>query len=87
MIVVSVLVGFAYAILLTLVFKHARFILKDNGITEVGMIFLTGYIAYLTSELTGFSGVITMLFCGITLSHFNNYNMSENGVKAAKYNI
>lgn len=84
-IVVSVLIGFVFALLLTLVFKYARFILKDNGVTEVGLIFLTGYISYLASELLGFSGVITMLFCGITLSHFNTYNMSAAGVQASKY--
>lgn len=84
-ILVSVLIGFVFALILTLVFKYARFILKDNGVTEVGLIFLTGYISYLASELLGFSGVITMLFCGITLSHFNIYNMSASGVQASKY--
>lgn len=48
-IVVSVLIGAAFAFLLTLLFKHARFILKDKGITEVGLIFLTGFISYLAS--------------------------------------
>jgi NhaP-type Na+/H+ or K+/H+ antiporter len=85
MIIVSILIGFICAILLTLIFKYARFILKDKGITEVGLLFLTGYISYLASELLGFSGVITMLFCGITLSHFNTYNMSPQGVAASKY--
>ena len=84
-ILVSVLIGFVFALILTLVFKYARFILKDNGVTEVGLIFLTGYISYLASELLGFSGVITMLFCGITLSHFNIDNMSASGVQASKY--
>jgi sodium/hydrogen exchanger 8 len=51
----------------------------------MGLIFLTGYISYLASELLGSSGVITMLFCGITLSHFNTYNLSSQGVEASKY--
>lgn len=83
-ILVSILIGFVFAIVLTLIFKHARFLVKDKGVTEVGLIFLTGYIAYLASELAGFSGVISMLFCGITLSHFNTYNMSSAGTQAAK---
>jgi sodium/hydrogen exchanger 8 len=57
---------------------------RDQGVTEVGLIFLTGYISYLASELAGFSGVISMLFCGITLAHFNTYNMSATGTQAAK---
>lgn len=84
MILVSILIGFVFAILLTLVFKHARFLVRDQGVTEVGLIFLTGYISYLASELAGFSGVISMLFCGITLAHFNTYNMSATGTQAAK---
>jgi len=84
MIVVSIAIGLVFAILLTLMFKHSRFVLKSKGVSEVSLIFLTGYMSYIVSELLGLSGVITMLFCGITLSHFNTYNMSEQGVKTSR---
>lgn len=85
MIFASVGIGLAFALILTILFKHGRFILKDKGVTEVALIFLTGYMSYITSELLEFSGVITMLFCGITLAHFNVYNMSRQGIQAARY--
>lgn len=84
MIAASVAIGLVFSLALTLVFKSSRFVLKNKGVTEVSMIFLTGYISYIVSELLDFSGVITMLFCGITLSHFNTYNMSEEGVKTSR---
>jgi NhaP-type Na+/H+ or K+/H+ antiporter len=84
MILASMSIGLAFAVALTLVFKHARFILRDKGITEVSLIFLTGYMSYIASELFEYSGVITMLFCGITLAHFNTYNMSSVGIKTSK---
>lgn len=83
MIAASIAIGLAFAILLTLVFKYSRFLIKTKGVSEISLIFLTGYMSYIVSELLGFSGVITMLFCGITLSHFNRYNMSEEGVKTS----
>ena len=61
-----------------------RFLLAEKGIAEVALILLTGYSAYILSEWAGCSGVISMLFCGITLSHFNIYNMSDEGRISAK---
>ncbi len=46
---------------------------------------MTGYGGYIISEWCKFSGVISMLFCGITLSHFNIYNLTEEGKSATKY--
>ena len=83
-IVVSVLIGIAYSIFLTFLFKACRFIVHTRGITELGLTFLVGYIAYLTSEIIGYSGIISMMVVGIMLSHFNIYNMSKSGVETSK---
>lgn len=51
MIAASVAIGLAFALLLTLIFKHSRFVLKNKGVTEVSLIFLAGYMSYIVSEL------------------------------------
>ena len=50
----------------------------------MALIVLTGYGSYILSEFATFSGVISMLFCGITLSHFNIYNLTPEGKISAK---
>jgi NhaP-type Na+/H+ or K+/H+ antiporter len=48
-VVVSVLIGIAFSIVITLIFKHFRFINHTKGIADVGLTFLVGLVAYLTS--------------------------------------
>lgn len=80
----SMLIGIIAAFITTFLFRKFRFLVSKEGIAEVGLTMLTGYGAYICGEWVQFSGVISMLFCGITLSHFNTYNLSENGKMAAK---
>lgn len=72
----SVAIGIVGALITTFIFKTCRFLVTGNGIAEVSLIILTGYSTYISSEWATFSGIISMLFCGITLSHFNVYNLS-----------
>jgi NhaP-type Na+/H+ or K+/H+ antiporter len=80
----SILIGFVTGFLTTIVFKNLRFLVKEEGISEMALTILTGYIAYLFSEWCEFSGVISMLFCGTILSHYNVYNMTAIGCDATK---
>lgn len=81
----SIVIGIISGIITTLMFKHLRFLLTEKGVAEVALVLLTGYSAYILSEWASMSGVISMLFCGITLSHFNVYNLSDEGRISAKY--
>ena len=80
----SILIGIIAGLLTTLIFKHMRFLLAEKGVAEVALILITGYSGYILSEWAKCSGVISMLFCGITLSHFNTYNLSEEGKVSSK---
>jgi len=80
----SIFVGFVAGIVTTIVFKNLRFLVKEEGISEMALTILTGYIAYLFSEWLEFSGVISMLFCGTILSHYNVYNISAVGCETTK---
>ena len=80
----SILIGIIAGLLTTFFFKHMRFLLAEKGVAEVALILLTGYSAYILSEWAKCSGVISMLFCGITLSHLNIYNLSQEGRISSK---
>jgi NhaP-type Na+/H+ or K+/H+ antiporter len=80
----SMLVGFVMGILTTIIFKNFRFLVKEEGISEVALTILTGFISYFISECFSFSGVISMLFCGTILSHYNVYNISAVGCETTK---
>jgi NhaP-type Na+/H+ or K+/H+ antiporter len=51
----------------------------------VALTMLSGFFSYVFSEWLGFSGVISMLFCGTVLSHYNVYNLTHQGKEATKY--
>lgn len=59
-------------------FKHSQF-LTSNPVIEVTMLYLFGFMSYVIAEIFDMSGVITVLVCGISLSHFNFYNLSTTG--------
>lgn len=53
--------------------------MKEKGISEVALTILAGFLCYVLSEWVSFSGVISMVFCGTILAHYNVYNMTEEG--------
>lgn len=51
----------------------------NDPIKENTIVILVGYTTYCTAELCNVSSVISILSCGIMMSHFMHYNMSEYG--------
>lgn len=49
-VICSILIGFVVGIVTTVVFKNLRFLIKEEGVSEMAITILTGYIAYLISE-------------------------------------
>lgn len=72
----SVILGVVVGILTALVLKHCRFMTSSN-IQEILLMFSAGYIAYVTSEILEFSGIISLFTCGIMLIHYAYYNCSD----------
>ena len=62
--------------IVTMIFKNMRFLVKEKAISEVALTVLAGYLCYVLSEWAAFSGVISMLFCGTILAHYNTYNLT-----------
>lgn len=61
---ISIIIGIIVAIISSLVTKRFRFI-TSSTIVECGLMFLFGYLSYVLAELVHYSGIISLLSCGI----------------------
>ena len=50
--------------------------------TQVVITYLFGILSYVAAEYYDLSGVITVLICGVVLSHYNFYNLTLGGMHA-----
>ncbi|PHJ20585.1 sodium hydrogen exchanger 3 protein [Cystoisospora suis] len=62
-------------------FRHSK--LNKLPEYEVAITLLTAYMSFGVSEWFGFSGVVSLFFCGFMLGHFNVHNLS----KKSRYSI
>jgi len=72
----SLAVGIAIGLFSGLVFKQVKS-LQHHPVLEVFLIMLFGYSSYLVAELLGLSGIMTLFFCGVVMSHYSYYNISN----------
>ncbi len=84
LVVSSCFQGVVMALLVAYVFKRARFLLHNEGITETCIVFLNGFCIYAISEAVDCSGIISVLVYGLVLNHYGTYNMSKKGVEISK---
>ncbi len=70
----SVIVGILTGLACSYLCKHTS--LKQYPEYEISMLFLFAYGSYSFSESLGLSGIMSLFFCGIVLSHYNSYNLS-----------
>lgn len=49
------------------------------------MLFLFAYGSYAMGESIGLSGIMSLFFCGIVLSHYNWYNLSRESQVASAH--
>jgi len=79
--IVSLSIGLAFGLLTSFIFKRASF-LRVNAIDETFLLLAFGMISYYTADLTviagiKMSGIISLLTCGIVMSHYTYYNLSD----------
>eukprot|EP01137_Pigoraptor_chileana_P020836 Opistho-2@83731 len=70
----SVLIGIAGALIAALVTKHAN--LESEPILQSALFVVASYSTFLMGELAGLSGIVAILFCGITQAHYTKRNLS-----------
>ncbi|KAE8146020.1 Sodium/hydrogen exchanger family-domain-containing protein [Aspergillus avenaceus] len=79
----SMLVGMIVGIMTALGLKHT--LVRRMPKIESCLIVLIAYASYFFSNGVRLSGIVSLLFCGITLKHYAYYNMSRRTQLTTKY--
>lgn len=80
---VSLLIGCMIGMLVALFLKHTY--IRRYPQIESCLILLVAYESYFFSNGCHMSGIVSLLFCGITLKHYAYYNMSRRTQVTIKY--
>ncbi|KAL4254702.1 Sodium/hydrogen exchanger [Abortiporus biennis] len=80
---VSMALGVAFGLAMSLVLKHSS--LSHYSQIETCLVALSAYTCYFFSNGTQMSGIVSLLFCGITLKHYAYHTMSRRTQRATKY--
>lgn len=80
---VSLLIGLSVGVLVALILKHTH--IRRYPQIESCLILLIAYESYFFSNGCHMSGIVSLLFCGITLKHYAYYNMSRRTQITIKY--
>lgn len=70
----SMVLGVIYGLLCSLLLKHTK--LGQFPELESCIVMLVAYTSYFFSNSVGMSGIVSLLFCGITLKHYAYHSMS-----------
>ncbi|KAH9037799.1 sodium/hydrogen exchanger [Lactarius pseudohatsudake] len=80
---VSMALGVAFGLAMSLVLKHSSLALYPS--IESCLVALCAYTCYFFSNGLSMSGIVSLLFCGITLKHYAYHTMSRRTQRATKY--
>lgn len=70
----SVIIGICIGLSCSYICKHTH--LKEYPEYEIVLLCLFAYGSYASAELFEFSGIMSLFYCAIILSHYNVYNLS-----------
>lgn len=79
----SMALGVAFGLSCSLMLKHSR--LASHPPLESALVLLIAYTSYFFSNGVTMSGIVSLLFCGITLKHYAYHNMSRRTQRATRY--
>ncbi|XP_072329994.1 sodium/hydrogen exchanger 9-like isoform X2 [Scyliorhinus torazame] len=71
----SFAMGSVYGIFTALISKFTK--LCEFPMLETGIFFLLSWSAFLSAEASGLTGIVAVLFCGITQAHYTYNNLSD----------
>ncbi|XP_055077260.1 sodium/hydrogen exchanger 7 isoform X1 [Periophthalmus magnuspinnatus] len=78
----SFVMGAATGVVTALISKFTK--LHYFPLLETALFFLMSWSTFLLAEACGFTGVVAVLFCGITQAHYTYNNLSEESTKRTK---
>ncbi|XP_077204883.1 sodium/hydrogen exchanger 9 [Paroedura picta] len=78
----SFAMGSAYAIVTALLTKFTK--LCEFPMLETGLFFLLSWSAFLSAEAAGLTGIVAVLFCGVTQAHYTYNNLSADSKMRTK---
>lgn len=74
--ITSTLLGIAVGLLSAYVIKKLYFG-RHSTDREIAVMILMAYLSYMLAELLYLSGILTVFFCGIVMSHYTWHNVTE----------
>ncbi|KAH7882785.1 Sodium/hydrogen exchanger family-domain-containing protein, partial [Phlebopus sp. FC_14] len=80
---VSMALGVSFGLAMSLVLKHSSLSLYPS--IESCLVALCAYTCYFFSNGLSMSGIVSLLFCGITLKHYAYHTMSHKTQRTSKY--
>ncbi|KAH7911297.1 Sodium/hydrogen exchanger family-domain-containing protein [Hygrophoropsis aurantiaca] len=80
---VSMALGVSFGLGMSLVLKHSSLSLYPS--IESCLVALCAYTCYFFSNGLSMSGIVSLLFCGITLKHYAYHTMSRRTQRTTKY--
>ncbi|KAI0460962.1 monovalent cation:H+ antiporter, CPA1 (nhx1) [Komagataella kurtzmanii] len=80
---VSLLIGVVVGVFIALVLKHS--LIRRYPQIETCLVLLFAYESYFFSNGCHMSGIVSLLFCSITMKHYAYFNMSRRTQIATKY--
>lgn len=82
----SILLGAAFGLISAAVSNYFTSF-KHSPAKEVFLILLFSYLSYVLSEMAGWSAIMTLFVCGVTMSHYTYHNISEEAKKGSVITI
>lgn len=76
----GVLVGLTSAFLIKVLYLG-----RHSTDREIALMVLMAYLSYLVSELCELSGILTVFFCGVVMSHYTWHNITESSRVTTKH--
>uniref|UniRef100_A0A3B4YFK3 Sodium/hydrogen exchanger 9-like n=1 Tax=Seriola lalandi dorsalis TaxID=1841481 RepID=A0A3B4YFK3_SERLL len=72
----SLLLGFIFTVITALISFHFH---PKSPLVETSVLFLLSWSSFLSAEASGLSGIVAVLFCGLSQARYTIHNLSSEG--------
>lgn len=81
----SFAIGCGIALAFSLLTKYVQ--MPDGSVYELATLLIFAYMNYIAAELCSLTGIISVFFCGVAMSHYSYNNLSEVTILSAKVKL